>query len=84
MAVEEEEDGKVEILGNEKGFMGRAIDIVLIVYLLESAIKLEKLVINPRSPALVGTPWEFVRVEENEGAIECAKQLKKNLPVGAE
>ncbi|KAM3703918.1 hypothetical protein ACJW31_04G134600 [Castanea mollissima] len=66
------------------GFVGRAIDIELTVYLLESAIKLEKLVINPRSPALVGTPWEFVRVEENEGAIECAKQLKKNLPIGAE
>ena len=66
------------------GFVGRAIDIELTVYLLENAIKLEKLVINPRSPALVGTPWEFVRVEENEGAIECAKQLKKNLPIGAE
>ncbi|XP_065633694.1 F-box protein At4g09920 isoform X1 [Quercus suber] len=66
------------------GFVGRAIDIELTVYLLESAIKLEKLVINPRSPALVGTPWEFVRVEENEGAIECAKQFKKNLPIGAE
>ena len=67
------------------GFVGRAIEIKLIVYLLESAIKLEKLVINPCSSALVGTPWEFVRVEENEGAIDfCAKQLKKNLPVGAE
>ena len=65
-------------------FVGRAIDIELLVYLLERAIKLEKLVINPCSPALVGTPCEFVRVEENEGAIECAKQLKKNLPVGAE
>ena len=32
------------------GFVGRAIDIELTVYLLESAIKLEKLVINPRSP----------------------------------
>ncbi|KAF3962987.1 hypothetical protein CMV_012567 [Castanea mollissima] len=42
------------------GFVGRAIDIELTVYLLESAIKLEKLVINPRSPALVGTPWEFI------------------------
>ena len=40
--------------------------------------------LNIFTPALVGTPWEFVRVEENEGAIECAKQLKKNLPIGAE
>lgn len=31
------------------GFVVRAIDIELTVYLLESAIKLEMLVINPRS-----------------------------------
>ncbi|KAL4598564.1 hypothetical protein ACB092_11G068200 [Castanea dentata] len=71
---------EVEIMG----FVGRAIDMELTVYLLESAIKLEKIVINPRSPALVGTPWEFETTEKNEGAIECANQLKKNLPQGAE
>ncbi|KAK4594403.1 hypothetical protein RGQ29_018182 [Quercus rubra] len=71
---------EVEIMG----FVGRAIDMELTVYLLESAIKLEKIVINPRSPALVGTPWEFEMTEKNEGAIECANQLKKNLPQGAE
>ena len=62
------------------GFVGRAIDMELTVYLLESAIKLEKIVINPQSPALVGTPWEFETTEKNEGVIECANQLKKNLP----
>ena len=50
---------EVEIVG----FVGRAIDIELTVNLLESAIKLEKVVINPRSLILVGTPWEFVKVE---------------------
>ena len=52
--------------------------------LLESAIKLEKIVIIPRCPALVGTPWEFDEIEKNERAIKAAKQLKKNLPLGAE
>ncbi|XP_065616557.1 uncharacterized protein LOC112022564 [Quercus suber] len=46
------------------GFVGRAIDIELTVYLLEIAVKLEKICINPRAPYLVGTPWET----ENEGA----------------
>ena len=66
------------------GFVGRAIDIELIVYLLESATHLEKIVINPRSPSIVGTPWEIKATEKNEGATECAKQLKKILPLGAE
>ncbi|KAK7846548.1 f-box/lrr-repeat protein 25 [Quercus suber] len=62
------------------GFVGRAIDIELTVYLLESAIKLEKLVINPRSPALVGTPWEFVRVEENEEREFFESQSSSSIP----
>lgn len=66
----------VEIMG----FVGRAIDIELTVYLLEIAVNLEKICINPRAPHLVGTPWEA----ENEGARESAKQLKKHLPLGAE
>ena len=71
---------EVEIVG----FVGRAIDIELTIYLLEIAIKLEKIVIIPRHPALVGTPWEFDEIEKNERAIKAAKQLKKNLPLGAE
>ena len=71
---------EVEIVG----FVGRAIDIELTIYLIESAIKLEKIVIFPRSPALVGIPWEFNEIEKNERAIKAAKQLKKKLPLGAE
>lgn len=66
------------------GFLGRPIDTELTIYLLESAIKLEKIVILPRSPDLVGTPWEFDEIEKNEQAIKAAKQLKKKLPLGAE
>ncbi|XP_050256621.1 putative FBD-associated F-box protein At5g38570 [Quercus robur] len=71
---------EVEIIG----FVGRPIDIDLTIYLLESAIKLEKIVITPRCPALLGTPWEFNQIEKNEHAIKAAKQLKKYLPRGAE
>ncbi|KAL4634298.1 hypothetical protein ACB092_04G189400 [Castanea dentata] len=70
---------EVEIIG----FVGRAIDIDLTIYLLESAIKLEKIVIAPRCPALLGTPWEFNQIEKNERAIKAAKQHKKILPRGA-
>ncbi|KAL4634300.1 hypothetical protein ACB092_04G189600, partial [Castanea dentata] len=71
---------EVEIVG----FEGRPIDIELTIYLLESAFKLEKIVIIPRSPAVVGTPWEFDEIEKNEHAIKAAKQLKKKLPLGVE
>jgi hypothetical protein len=71
---------EVEIVG----FVGRATDIELVVYLLESAIKLEKIVINPCSPYVVGTPWETEEIENNKDVKECAKQLKKYLPLGAE
>ncbi len=64
--------------------MGRAIDIELIVYLLESATKLEKIVINPYCPYFVGTSFEIQESENTKGARERAKQLKKNLPIGAE
>lgn len=66
---------EVEIVG----FVGRTIDIELTVYLLKSAIKLETIGINPHAPHSVGNPWET----ENEGARECAKQLKKHPPLGA-
>ena len=71
---------EVEIVG----FVGRAIGIELVVYLLESAIKLEKIVINPRDLHIVGTPWETEEFEINRGARECAEQLTENLPPGAE
>lgn len=62
------------------GFVGREVEIDLTVYLLKSAINLEKIVINPRTSHLVGTPQD----KENKGARECAEQLKKHLPRGAE
>ena len=65
---------EVEIVG----FVGRAIDIELLVYLLESSTKLQKIIINPCPPLVLGAPWE-TEIENNnastrERARECAKQ----------
>ncbi|KAK7842132.1 hypothetical protein CFP56_014295 [Quercus suber] len=43
---------EVEIVG----FAGREIDIQLVVYLLESAINLEKIIVNLCAPYVVGIP----------------------------
>ena len=73
---------EVEIVG----FAGCAIDIQLVVYLLESAVNLEKIVINPRSPYIKGIPCpENVRTTViYKGAKEAAKRLKEKLLTGAE
>ena len=73
---------EVEIVG----FAGRAIDIQLVVYLLESAINLEKIIVNPCSPYVVGIPCpENIRTTvEFEGAREAAKRLKEKLLTRAE
>ena len=68
---------EVEIVG----FAGCAIDIQLLVYLLECAINLEKIVINPCSPYIKGIPCpENVRTTvKYKGAREAAKRLKEKL-----
>ena len=73
---------EVEIVG----FAGCAIDIQLVVYLLESAVNLEKIVINPCSPYIKGIPCpENVRTTViYKGAKEAAKRLKEKLLTGAE
>ena len=73
---------EVEIVG----FAGCAIDIQLVVYLLECAINLEKIVINPCSPYIKGIPCpENVRTTvKYKGAREAAKRLKEKLLTRAE
>ncbi|XP_050257734.1 F-box protein At4g09920-like isoform X1 [Quercus robur] len=73
---------EVEIVG----FAGRAIDIQLVVYLLESAINLEKIIVNPYAPYIVGIPRpENVRTTVKfEGAREAAKRLKEKQLTRAE
>ncbi|KAL4634333.1 hypothetical protein ACB092_04G192300 [Castanea dentata] len=68
---------EVEIVG----FAGRAIDIQLVIYLLKSAINLEKIIVNPYAPYIVGIPrLENVRTTVKfKGAREAAKRLKEKL-----
>ncbi|KAK2971355.1 hypothetical protein RJ640_030321 [Escallonia rubra] len=66
------------------GFVGRTIDVELVMYLLEHAGKLERIVLNPAFPWTIGTPLEFIEFKETKAARECALQLKASVPRGAE
>ncbi|KAM3751936.1 hypothetical protein ACB098_04G149700 [Castanea mollissima] len=73
---------EVEIVG----FAGRAIDIQLVVYLLESAINLEKIIVNLCAPYVVGIPRpKNIRTTvEYKGAKEAAMRLKEKQLTRAE
>ncbi|KAK2975863.1 hypothetical protein RJ640_022651 [Escallonia rubra] len=66
------------------GFVGRTIDVELVMYLLEHAGKLERIVLNPAFPWTIGTPLEFIEFKGTKAARECALQLKASVPRGAE
>ena len=68
------------------GFARCAIDIQLVVYLLESAVNLEKIVINPCSPYIMGIPCPKNErtTAKYKGAREAAKRLKEKLLTDAE
>ncbi|XP_022719570.1 uncharacterized protein LOC111277401 isoform X2 [Durio zibethinus] len=59
------------------GFLGGTSDTELIIYLLESAFNLEKLVIDPCPLSWRGTPWEFVETEQKQRARRSALQFRK-------
>ena len=73
---------EVEIVG----FAGRAIDIQLVVYLLESAINLEKIIFNLSAPYLAGIPRpKNIRTTvKYKGAREAAMRLKEKQLTRAE
>ncbi|KAK4568940.1 hypothetical protein RGQ29_004379 [Quercus rubra] len=73
---------EVEIVG----FAGRAIDIQLVVYLLESAINLEKIIVNLCAPYVVGIPCprNIRTTAEYKGAREAAMRLKEKQLTRAE
>ncbi|CAK9143461.1 unnamed protein product [Ilex paraguariensis] len=65
------------------GFVGRTNDVELVMYLLENAVSLEKMIIDVRDPLSVGKPLEFNETDKKQAARECGRQLKANLPFGA-
>ncbi|XP_059657324.1 F-box/FBD/LRR-repeat protein At1g13570-like [Cornus florida] len=69
----------VEIIG----FVGLTSDVQLAMYLIKSAINLEKITLDSRQPLLIGTPWEFMETKERKVARKRAKKLGTKLPAGA-
>lgn len=49
------------------------------MYLLESCVTLEKVVIDPREPLYLGTPWDIENEEEIKTAREQTEKLRAKL-----
>ncbi|KAK3225961.1 hypothetical protein Dsin_005823 [Dipteronia sinensis] len=64
------------------GFVGRPIDLELAFYFIENASMLEKMIVNPTSPYLVGSYFEFEDDESKKAARKRVKQLNKRVPQG--
>ncbi|XP_062169845.1 F-box/LRR-repeat protein At3g58900-like isoform X2 [Alnus glutinosa] len=64
------------------GFTGQIIDVEYAMFLIENAVELEKVIIDPRCPLMVGSPWEYNEIEEIQAARECAKMLGRELSLG--
>lgn len=61
------------------GFVGCRVDMELILYILEHAVALEKLVIDPRS-SFAKSGMDFRDTEVTQAARKSAKMLKPRLP----
>ncbi|KAK3170487.1 hypothetical protein Dsin_032658 [Dipteronia sinensis] len=66
------------------GFVGCPVDLELAFYLLENATILEKMSVNPTSPFLIGTYFEFYNDEKKQTTRKRTKQLKKRVPQSVE
>ncbi|KAK2663904.1 hypothetical protein Ddye_002478 [Dipteronia dyeriana] len=66
------------------GFVGRPIDLELAFYFLENASMLEKMIVNPTCPFLMGSYFEFENSESKQAARKRVKQLKKRVPRGVQ
>lgn len=62
------------------GFIGHAKDLELVWHLLEIAVSLDKLVINPRNPYAADNPGLSMDVEELERCTKWARLLETKLP----
>ncbi|XP_059667028.1 F-box/FBD/LRR-repeat protein At4g26340-like isoform X2 [Cornus florida] len=65
------------------GWVGRADDFELAIYVIKSAVMLEKITFDPRSPLLIGTPWEFTETLRKKAARKRARHFQTKLPAGA-
>ncbi|KAH7845698.1 hypothetical protein Vadar_005022 [Vaccinium darrowii] len=62
------------------GFIGHAKDLELASHLLEIAVSLDKLVINPRYPYFVDNPDSVMNTDALERGRKCARLLETKLP----
>lgn len=64
------------------GFVGQIIDVEFVIYLIENAIELEKVIVDPRNPLAIGKPCEDENIKEIRAAWQPAKLLKTKLSLG--
>jgi hypothetical protein len=64
------------------GFAGHPIDAEFVRYLVENAVELEKIIIDPRRPLMIGRPLDSNDIEIIHAARERAKMLKRELSIG--
>jgi hypothetical protein len=58
------------------------IDVECVRYLVKNAVELEKVILDPRCPVLIGSPREYEPIEEIQAARERAKMLGRELSLG--
>jgi hypothetical protein len=61
------------------GFVGQPIDVEYVGYLVENAVELEKIIIDPQDPFMIGRPMDSEDIELIQAARERAKILKREL-----
>ncbi|OMO75622.1 hypothetical protein COLO4_25985 [Corchorus olitorius] len=64
------------------GFVGQTADTELCIYLIENAIMLDKIIIDPCHLAYRGTPHEEDFIEMVKQGRECAEQLRSKYSLG--
>lgn len=66
------------------GFIECATHIELALYLLNTAVSLDKLIIDLHKLDECGGPRDMTETEEKQAARKCARQLATNVPSGVE
>ena len=67
------------------GYYGHTSDVELVVYFIDNAKALHKIIIDPRYQVLERTPIGNIQLKKEKAARDCAKkQLEQRTPEGVE
>ncbi|CAK9183665.1 unnamed protein product [Ilex paraguariensis] len=67
------------------GYYGRKSELELVIYLLENAVALKKIIIDPHNPFLPDRPKKIGQIEKEKAArVRAKRQLKGRVTVGIE